>query len=346
MRRVLMIHYNFPPLGGIASVRAAKVARYLEEFGWAPTVVAPRAAAYHEDRSLDVPPAKKVIRTASLEWAKALRTASQPARTGQGSVAARISRSLRTLVRRALYVPDAQIGWYPFALRAGRKALHEERIDTLFSSSPPVSAHLIARRLHVDTGVPWIAEFRDLWTDWRWNGAWRQGIDERFEKTIVETATGVVTVSPTYASVLRSRGARSVYTITNGFDPEDFAAANGARDDVLTYVGTYYPRTQDLSAVLRAFGVLKREGRISPCGLQVVGDHSPELARLVDEAGLAGSVEWTGFVSHEESIHRMRISRALLLRRADRIEPAGTARQHRGQDVRVPGVRQPHRVHG
>jgi len=308
-----MIHYNFPPLGGIASVRASKVARYLEDFGWAPIIVAPRGAAYHEDRSLAVPRAK-LLRTSSLEWARAGFRKEMPlAANGSRPLFARISQSLRTLVHSVLYIPDAQIGWFPFAIRAGRQAMREERVDALFSSSPPVSAHLIARRLHLDSGVPWIAEFRDLWTDWQWNGAWRQEIDARFEMAIVRAATAIVTVSPTYASVLRGRGARIVRTITNGFDPEDFAAANGAKSDVLTYVGTYYPETQDLSAVLGAFGALKREGRISHYRLQIVGDRSSALKRLVDEAGLVGSVRWTGFVSHEESIRRMFASRALLL---------------------------------
>jgi glycosyltransferase involved in cell wall biosynthesis len=308
-----MIHYNFPPLGGVASVRAAKVARYLGEFGWTPVIVAPRGAAYHEDRTLAVPQTK-VTRTSSLEWAKTrLRAASSLEPDGDHNLAVRLSGSLRTLVHRVLYVPDAQIGWYPFALRAGRRALREERVDALFSSSPPVSAHCIARRLHLDSGIPWIAEFRDLWTDWRWNGAWRQHIDQWFEQAIVKTATAVITVSPTYASVLSARGARVVRTITNGFDPEDFATGIGARSGVLTYVGTYYPGSQDLGTVLHAFGALKQEGRIPLYRLQIVGDRSPGLARLVDEAGLSDSVDWTGFVSHEESIHRMGASRALLL---------------------------------
>ena len=308
-----MIHYNFPPLGGVASVRAAKVARYLEEFGWMPTIVAPRGAAYHEDPTLAVPQTK-VIRTSSLEWARTgVRAASSSAPNGGHTLPAGVSGSLRTLVHRVLYVPDAQIGWYPFALRAGRQAMREEPVDALFSSSPPVSAHWIARRLHLESGVPWVAEFRDLWTDWQWNGAWRQRIDEWFEQAIVKTATAVITVSPTYASALRARGARLVSIIMNGFDPEDFAAGNGNRRDVLSYVGTYYPGSQDLSTVLGAFGALKQEGPISPYGLQIVGDRSPALARLIEEAGLADSVDWTGFVSHEESIHRMRSSRALLL---------------------------------
>src|SRR5262245_37808695 len=108
-----MIHYNFPPLGGIASVRASKLAHYLEDFGWEPIIVAPRGAAYHEDRSLAVP-RTKLIRTASLEWAKAgLRPAFEPAQDGARLWPARISQSLRTLVHCMLYVPDAQIGWFP-----------------------------------------------------------------------------------------------------------------------------------------------------------------------------------------------------------------------------------------
>ena len=82
---------------------------------------------------------------------------------------------------------------------------------------------------------------------------------------------------------------------------------------MITYAGTYYPRSQDLSPVLEALAVLKREGRIPQHGLQIVGDRSPELARLIDGAGLAATVEWTGFVSHQESIRRIRASRALLL---------------------------------
>jgi glycosyltransferase involved in cell wall biosynthesis len=313
MRRVLMIHYNFPPLGGVASVRAAKVARYLEDFGWSPVIVAPNAAAYHEDLSLGFPSAE-VIRTTSLEWAKTAKRVTSPgAANGGRRSRACISNLLRRLVHRVLYVPDAQMGWYPFALRAAREVLRERRVDVLFSSSPPVSAHLIARRLQTESGLPWIAEFRDLWTDWRWNGPWRQKVDERIEASIVKSATAVVTVSPTYAAVLRDRGARSVCTITNGFDPADFSPSSASVDDVLTYVGTYYPQSQDLGTILNALSAVKRAGQLTRSRLQIVGDLPGELARLISEADLSDFVESTGFVSHEESIRRILASRALLL---------------------------------
>ena len=82
---------------------------------------------------------------------------------------------------------------------------------------------------------------------------------------------------------------------------------------MLTYVGTYYPHSQDLGTILTAFGDLKQEGQLPRCRLQIVGDFPYELAHLIEETRLGASVEWTGFVSHEESIRRILASRALLL---------------------------------
>ncbi len=143
MRRVLMIHYNFPPLGGVASVRAAKMARYLEEFGWTPIIVAPargrlsRGPEPRRPRGAGDPHGEP--RVGEGRQAHRLRRSASERRPKSP---ARISQALRTLVHRVLYIPDAQIGWYPFALRAARRAMREERVDALFSSSPPVSAHL------------------------------------------------------------------------------------------------------------------------------------------------------------------------------------------------------------
>ena len=59
-----------------------------------------------------------------------------------------VTRRIRDLVRRYVYRPDPQIGWYPFAVQAGRAILRESRFDAIFSSSFPITAHLVARRLH------------------------------------------------------------------------------------------------------------------------------------------------------------------------------------------------------
>lgn len=65
-RRVLMVAYYFPPLGGIGSIRAMKFARYLPEWGWNPTILAPAGSPQRRDDSL-VFDETKVIRARAFE---------------------------------------------------------------------------------------------------------------------------------------------------------------------------------------------------------------------------------------------------------------------------------------
>src|SRR5262249_48710710 len=117
MRRVLMICYYFPPLGGTGSVRALKFAQYLPAFGWGPTVIAPRNGVYYRDSTLEFDE-RKVARTASLEIS---RTAKRVigSRGGSDTSPADVGPALervRGFVRRWMYRPDPQIGWYPCAV--------------------------------------------------------------------------------------------------------------------------------------------------------------------------------------------------------------------------------------
>jgi len=314
MRRVLMVCYYFPPLGGIGSLRALKFATYLPEFGWEPTVLSPRDGAYYRDPSL-VFPERKVVRTGSLEISRvgkrALRLEGDDTHAAPvGGVLGRV----RELVRRWIYRPDAQIGWYPLALRGGRRAAREQRFDVVFSTSFPITAHLIARKLSAEFGVPWVAEFRDLWTDLaRYDSARRRRRDEATERSVLEAATEVVSVSQDWSELLLSRGARRVSVVTNGFDPEDFPAAADPARPTATYVGTYYPDRQDLVTGLRALGSLVRTGLLPRLTVRFVGSLRPGVRELLEAVGLSASFECTGQIPHREALRHMRESTLLLL---------------------------------
>lgn len=302
MPRVLMVSYYFPPLGGMGSVRSAKFATYLPRFGWEAVVVAPLEGASYEDRSLLVPGAR-VYRTRNLQLGGLFRRArgvdTGPSSNSGGGGQQRI----RAFVHRWLYRPDGQVGWYPFAVRAARQAIRDGRCDVIFSSSFPITAHLVARRLHRETGVPWVAEFRDLWTDWGAFGTRRQRVDEATEQSIVKEATEMVSVSRAFADGLLARGASRVAIVTNGFDPADFSGLKSAEGDdtIITYLGTYYPGHQDLDTALRAIGSLAREGALPKLRLRFIGKVPGSLRGVIVGSGLGDAVEETGFVSHEES---------------------------------------------
>src|SRR4051794_22182391 len=116
MRRVLIVAYYFPPLGGAGSLRVSGLATFLPEYGWEPTVLAPRDGAYYRDPQI-VFPEQRVIRTPSIELS---RTGKRLLRAGGNDVVAAnvvgARAGVRNTARAALYFPDGQIGWYVPAL--------------------------------------------------------------------------------------------------------------------------------------------------------------------------------------------------------------------------------------
>ena len=309
-----MVQYYFPPLGGIGSVRAVKFARYLPDFGWHPVVLAPRRGFYHQDPTLE-DGAVEVERSSSIELSRAARQGL----AGRGGddltplrpqgMLARVQR----FARRWLYLPDAQAGWYPFAVQAGRRLLREGRFDAVFSSSFPITAHLVARRLAADHRLPWVAEFRDPWTDVApADSRLRRAIDRRLEDGILARASAVVTVSEGFADLLRAHSARHVEVIPNGFDPADYPADEGT-DDHIAFLGTYYPGRQDLDTAIEALGALARQGQLGATRLLFVGDQGPQVRASLEAAGLGGRFNVTGFLPHREALRAITRARLLLL---------------------------------
>ena len=106
-RRVLVLAYFFPPLGGAGVQRTLKFIRYLEPLGWDATVVTTRSSHYTaRDPSLleDVPTTTRIIRTRA--W---------PLANWAGAVFHRLH--LRRLHAWVTW-PDGGKGWAPFALVA------------------------------------------------------------------------------------------------------------------------------------------------------------------------------------------------------------------------------------
>ena len=313
MRRVLMVNYYFPPLGGIGSLRALKFATYLPEFGWEPTVLAPRDGAYYRDPSLAFPE-ERVVRTRSLELSRlgkralaAGGTDTEPAALGPGLGV------VRRLVHRWIYRPDPQVGWYPFAVAAGRRALRERRFDAILSSSFPITAHLVARRLHRSAGLPWVAEFRDPWTDLLDPRDPRRRRDEPVERAIVAEADAVVVPSPDWADLFRRKGAREVAVITNGYDSADIPARHPPKGFVVTHVGSLYPDRQDLSAVWPALAALRGSPGMEGLRLRFVGDLGPAVRREIETHGLGSLLEVTGFLPYRDALAEMAASSVLLV---------------------------------
>jgi glycosyltransferase involved in cell wall biosynthesis len=336
-----MLCYYYPPLGGIGSQRSQKFARYLPDHGWQPIVVTPERGAYMVDASLDDGQSSgvEVVRTGyvdlSANFKRALgarRAAGESSHNREASVRAinggGVVNLLRRTVRSWVYIPDGQIGWYPYAVRAGRRAIESRQVAAIYSSSFPVTAHLAARRLKMTTNMPWIADFRDLWTENHYadySSALRKRLDQMIESQLFDKADVLVTVSDTWADMLRrlTGGRKRVEVIRNGFDAAEFAGIPRPRPDrwTITYVGNFYGAKQDPTPLLDALRRLLTSGRVAAedVRLKIVGEPDAYAQEIVSRLGLANVTNFTGFVSHRESLaHQVNSSLLLLILHGDR----------------------------
>jgi glycosyltransferase involved in cell wall biosynthesis len=154
----------------------------------------------------------------------------EPAGTRPAAAGGGLRRGLGPLLR----FPDRHNSWVPFALLEGLRAVAEEEVRVLLSSSPPVSGHLVAAALSACTGLPLVTDFRDLWTRNEKYAAlkrpeWLAQVERALERKVLGRSRAVVTASETFTRTVRSQcegqPERIFATVTNGIDRDDLECA-------------------------------------------------------------------------------------------------------------------------
>lgn len=213
--------------------------------------------------------------------------------------------------------PDTERTWRIPGLRVARQAAQSKSFDAILSSSPFPTSHRIANRLQHETGLPWIADFRDTWTD---NPTYsfpslRKRLECRLERRTLASASALITVSDDYAEQLRRTHRRDVAVVPNGYT---FHAANGSsplsKRFRVTYTGTIYTEKQDPEKFLQALAQLNAEGEIDLKDVEVCffGRRDNWLNSRIAAHGLANVVFQRGSVSRLDAVAEQRKSQLLL----------------------------------
>ncbi len=326
MKRALLISYYFPPAGGVSSQRILKFARYLPQFGYQTAIltVDPAYASYpvlDPTLAAQVPEDTSVTRTRA--WDPFTVYASLQGKrkadvVGIGFVKEdqeRFFQRCARWIRGNVFLPDARVGWVPFARRAAGQLMRAFAPDVILTTGPPHSTHLVGRHVSARCRVPWVADFRDPWTDYFYNanlmqsrGA--QAVQARMERAVLTRADLVLTVSEAIGSGLKSKATiRRYATLPNGYDAADMPAripvAPRTGPFVVAHVGTL-TREQHAPGLLHALSAI----RPAPI-LRFVGHVHQHIIESCEESGLADQVQVIPFVPHQEAIAEMR--RASLL---------------------------------
>ena len=250
-RRVLIISYYWPPSGGAGVQRWLKFAKYLQEFGWEPVIYTPENPEVPaEDQSLlkDVPEGIQIIKTKIWEpytlYKKFVgRKKSDKIKTGFLSENKRPSftEKVSTWIRGNLFIPDARKYWIKPSIKFLSAYLEKNHIDAIISTGPPHSTHMIALGISKKANIPWLADFRDPWTniDFYHQLMLTKASDRlhhKMEKQVLLNADKLVTVSWNWAKDFEDLGAKNMKVITNGYDPDDFQGLTYEGNDKFEFV--------------------------------------------------------------------------------------------------------------
>jgi glycosyltransferase involved in cell wall biosynthesis len=334
-RRVLVLTYYFPPSGGAGVQRVLKFTKYLPAVDWTPVVLTVKEGAYPaRDASLwrDVPASAEVHRTRS--WDPYQLYARLTGQSGdeavvQGSVEGEgrdWKRLLARWVRANVFVPDARVGWVPFAVWRGRQLLADRKVDAILTTGPPHSTHLAGAALQWLTGTPWVADFRDPWTDINYyqelpHTPWARWLDAALERLVLRRAQAVTTVSPTWRDGLartvssRRRDTERFSVVQNGFDEDDVPSTpvRPSREAFeLTHVGSLYA-SRNPESLWRALRRLQAGLSTFNLRLRLVGPVDPPVWQSLDQHGLTAITEHVPYVPHTDAVTYMRRAGLLIL---------------------------------
>lgn len=326
--RLLIVAYHFPPSGVVGARRPGALASLAVEQGWDVRVLTGTADAdgtpavgVGDWRIIRPRPARRssatpATPTASSPGTGAGRWPRRLARTAVSDLA--VGRSVRHLAREALLVPDRQVGWIVPAVRRLLAVRDGWRPDVIVASGPPFSGFLVARALAGRLAVPWVADYRDLWTVG--NEYWgygqsrpRRAIDRRLERWLLRSARSCVTISEPLAKTLRLTFGTETHVVMNGIDPRPVGGDTPAPAVppsplwspapasllTLAHTGVIYPGKRDPGPLLAALGLLGEDRE--RVRVVLTGAETRVAREAVEQSGTADVVTVTGQVPVAES---------------------------------------------
>lgn len=337
MKKVLVITYYWPPAGGPGVQRWLKFVKYLRDFGIEPIVYIPENPQYplldtsfNDDIPSDITIYKHPIfepyRIASLLSKKNTK------RISSGIIKNKNQSFLETVmlwIRGNFFIPDARKYWVRPSVTFLTGVLEKEGIETIITTGPPHSVHIIGKYLKEIKKVKWIADFRDPWTSIGYHKKLKlttlaENRHKELERLVLTNADKIVVTSQTTKEEFNSITKSPIKVITNGFDQLKPKNVELDQDFSISHIGSMLTGRNPKN-LWKVLGELIEENNSikETLVLQFVGVVSDDVLESTKEFGLQDYIRVIGYVSHEDAVTYQVKSQILLLAEIDSPETVG-----------------------
>ncbi|WP_136481153.1 glycosyltransferase family 4 protein [Cognatitamlana onchidii] len=337
-KKALIITYYWPPAGGPGVQRWLKFVKYLPELGIDPIVFIPENPNYPiVDDSLvsEVSAGVKIISHSIKEPSRLASFFSKNTSKSisKGIISNKKEQSfiekLLLYIRGNFFVPDARVGWVKPAVGFLLEYIKKEEVETIITTGPPHSVHLIGLKIKEKAGLRWLADFRDPWTTIGYHKQLKLNANtkkkhKRLEQQVLNTADQVVVTSFVTKREFQNITKKPIEVITNGYDDE--AAVDFEMDSkfTLSHIGSLLSKRNPevLWKVLKDL-TDESEAFSKDFQLNLIGETSENVLNSLKENSLSSYINNIGYVSHKESVMYQKKSQVLLLIEINSIDTAG-----------------------
>ena len=327
-KKVLIVAYYWPPAGGPGVQRWLKFTKYLPDFNVTPIVYIPENPNYPiKDESLvdQIPaevtvigqPIKEPYKLARLIGTKASKTMSSGV-ISETSKQGLIER-LMLFVRGNFFIPDARKNWVKPSVKFLSNYIETHSIDTVITTGPPHSLHLIGLKLKQKLNLKWIADFRDPWTTIGYHNKLKltnfaRQKHKALEQEVLNTADQIIVTSNITKKEFAHISSKPISVITNGYDDSSITKQPLDKKFNISHIGSLLS-DRNPNVFWEVLSDLTRDNKIFQECLQLnlIGVVSKEILKTIEAYGLSQYVNLMGYVSHEEALLLQRQAQVLLM---------------------------------
>ena len=338
MKKVLIITYYWKPAGGPGVQRWLKFAKYLRDFGIEPIIYTPENPTYpliDEAIADDLPADLQVIKQPIWEpyGLASLFSKKKTQKISAGIIPRKkvsVLEKLMLWIRGNLFIPDARKFWVKPSVKYLAAYIREQHIETIITTSPPHSVHLIGYQLKKQLPyLQWISDFRDPWTtigyykDLRLT-RWADARQHYWEKEVLQHSDLVITTSFKTQKDFQQLTNTPIQVITNGYDQETTIAPPLSPKFLISHIGSLLSdRNPKILWEVLSELVEEEPHFAEDFQLCFAGKVSEDIEEELYAHKLKSYYFYKGYLSHQEAIILQKQSQVLLLIEIDSEDTQG-----------------------